>query len=430
MPLISGTPSSRRATRRARALSAALILAGACAHAQQAPVTLDAALQAATDHSAAIQAAQASVSASSEAAVKAGQLPEPALSAGVDNLPVNGPDGFTIGQNILTMRRIGIEQEWVSGEKRRLRSTLANEVVSRERAGYLGQLANVRQQTAGAWLNAIYAKEAVSLQQQLLEQMKHELAATQAAYRGARATAADVVQAKAILAQTQDQLLKATQTFQTALIALSRWTVVPVSDVAGEPPGATSYVSSLSPEDLRQVQPALVVAAREISVADADTAVATSDRNPNWTWNVSYLQGGNNMRAVSVGVRVPLPLNRKNIEDRDVAEKAELATKAHLMYEDALRQVQADIRTESATLASGRERIANLTQSLLPATDQRVELAIAAYKAGTGSLADTFAAQRARIDAQLQVLDLKREVSQTWAQLEYQVVPPTMATAE
>jgi outer membrane protein TolC len=348
----------------------------------------------------------------------------------VDDLPINGPQGFTIGQNILTMRRIGVEQEWVSREKRQLRSTLADSEVSRERAGYLGQLANVRQQTAMAWLNAVYAKQAVSLQQALLDQLNHELEATQASYRGAKATAADVVQARALQAQTQDQLLKAKQTFQTALIGLQRWTATPVVDVTGDPPAPESYVSSLPPETLRQVQPALVAAARDIEVADADTAVADSDRSPNWTWNVSYLQGGNNARFVSVGVRIPLPLNRKNIEDRDVAEKGELATKARLLYEDDLRQVQAEIQAEAAILASGRERIANLSESLLPAADQRVQLALAAYKGGAGTLADTFAARRAQIDAELQVLDLKLETAQTWAQLEYQVVPATMADAE
>jgi outer membrane protein TolC len=133
---------------------------------------------------------------------------------------------------------------------------------------------------------------------------------------------------------------------------------------------------------------------------------------------------------VSIGVRIPLPINRKNLQNRDAAEKAELATKARLLYEDTQRQVEADIQAQSATLASGRERIANLSQSLVPSADQRVQLANAAYRAGTGSLADTFAARRAQSDAQLQVLDLKRDVSQTWAQLEYQVVPPTMAAVQ
>ncbi|BDC43092.1 TolC family protein [Paraburkholderia terrae] len=431
MPLTIVTPSRRRVPLRARSLFAALILTSVAAYAQETPVTLDAALQAATDHSAAMGAAQASVRASSEAAVRAGQLPDPTLKAGVDNLPVTGPQKYTIGQDFMTMRRIGIEQEWVSGDKRRLRSELANDLVDRERAGYLGQLANTRQQTAIAWLSAVYAKKGVLLQRQLVDHMTHELDATKASYRGAKATAADVTQAQAMLAQTQDQLFKAQQTLQTALIGLSRWTATPVSDVTGEPPAPQSYVSSLPPEELREVQPALVAASRDIAVADADTAVANSNRSPNWTWEVAYQQrGGAYSNMVSVGVSIPLPINRKNRQDRDASEKAELATRARLMYEDAQRQVEADIRAQSATLASGRERITSLSNSLLPAAGQRVQLAAAAYRAGTGSLADTFAARRAQLEAELQVLDLQRDVSQTWAQLEYQVVPASMSVGQ
>ncbi|MFM0371981.1 TolC family protein [Paraburkholderia aspalathi] len=431
MPFIFRTPLTRCAPLRARSLFAALILASGAAHAQQASYTLDAALQAATDRSSAMGAAQASVRASSDAAVRAGQLPDPMLKAGIDNLPVNGSQRFTIGQDFMTMRRIGIEQEWVSGDKRRLLSARANDVVDRERAGYLLQLVNTRQQTASAWLSAIYAKQARALQQELVRHMGHELDATKASYRAAKASAADVVQAQAMLAQTRDQLLKAQQTFQTALIGLSRWTATPVLDVSGDPPAPQSYVSSLPPDELRDVQPVLVAAARDIAVADADTAVANSDRSPNWTWEVSYQQrGGQYSNMVSVGVSIPLPINRKNRQNRDADEKAELGTKARLMYEDAQRQVEADIRTQSATLASGRERIAHLTDSLLPAADRRVQLAAAAYQAGSGSLADAFAARRALLDAQLQVLDLRREVSQTWAQLEYQVVPASMSISQ
>ncbi len=431
MSLTFGIPSLRRATVHARTLFALLAFASVAAHAQQAALTLDAALQSATDRSAAIQAAQSSVRASSEAVISAGQLPDPMLKAGVDNLPVNGPQRFTIGQDFMTMRRIGIEQEWVSPEKRRLRTALANQVVDRERSGYLTQFTNVRQQTATAWLNAAYAKKTVSLQQELIMHMTHELAATQASYRGAKASAADVTQAQFMLAQTQDQLLKSQQTLQTALIALSRWTAAPVTDVAGEPPAPQSFVTSLPPEELRSVEPALIAASAEIAVADADTAVANSNRSPNWTWEVSYQQrGGAYSNMVSVGVSIPLPIHRKNYQDRDAAEKAELGTKARLMYEDTQRQVEAEVRTLSATLANGRERIASLNQALLPAAGQRVQLATAAYKAGTGSLADTFAARRGQLDAQLQVLDLQRDVSLTWAQLEYKVVPATMSAAQ
>jgi outer membrane protein TolC len=422
----TATPAPRRGWPRPCALFIALALASGAASAQQGALTLDAALQAATGRSASIEATQSSVGASSEAAVKASQLPNPMLSAGIDNLPVNGQQGFTIGQNILTMRRIGIEQEWVSSEKRQLRSTWANQMVDRERSAYLAQLANVRQQTAVAWLNAAYAKKILALQQALISHMTHELAATQASYRGARASALDITQAQLMLAQTQDQLLKAQQTWKTALTGLTRWTTSAVTDVTGEPPPPDSVVASLAPEQLRQVQPALIAAAADIGVADANTAVASSNRQSNWTWGVSYLQGGDSSRFVSVGVSIPLTFNHRNVEDRDVAQKAALGNKARLMFEDAQRQVDFDVQTLAATLVSGRARIANLSQFLLPAADRSVQLATAAYRAGTGTLAGTFAAKRAQLDAQLQVLDLQREVSLTWAQLDYQVVPPAM----
>ncbi|AJX31341.1 TolC family protein [Burkholderia oklahomensis] len=425
-------PRGRRARLRARTLVAALTFANAAAaFAQQTSFTLDAALQSATDRSAAMQAAQASVQASAELVVKAGQLPDPMLKAGIDNLPIDGPQRFTIGQESMTMRRIGIEQEWVPGDKRRLRAALANEVVGRERAGYLAQLANVRQQTAVAWLNATYAKKALALQRELVDAMNRELAATQAAYRGAKAMAADALQARALLAQARDQQLKARQAFDVALIDLSRRTAVPVSDVSGEPPAPVSFVPSLPSDELRHVQPTLIAADGDVAVADADVAVASSERRPNWTWEIAYQQrGAPYANMVSIGVTIPLPLNRRDRQNRDVAEKRALATKARLMYEDARRQVEADIRTQSATLASGRARLAELDRSLLPAADERVRLADAAYRAGAGSLADAFAARRARLDARLQVLDLERDVAQTWAQLEYQVVPSTTVAAQ
>lgn len=428
---VSAAPTCRRGGLRLRALVLALSLAhGLAAHAQTstyAAYTLEAALESAATRNTAIQAAQASVDASSQSVVGAGQLPNPKLMAGIDTLPINGDQAYTIGQNILTMRRIGVEQEWVSSHKRALQSELAGRMVEREQSGYLAQLAEVRERTAIAWLDALYAKRAVALREALVDHMTHELSATEASYRGAKATAADVTQARLMRAQAVDDLLKARQVFQTALIGLSRWTAAPVADVTGEPPVPESAVPTLPADQLRSVEPALIAASADIHVADADAAVAESRRSPNWTWNVSYLQGGGNSRFVSVGVSIPLPIHRSSVEDRDVSGKADLATKARLAYEDTQRQVEADIQTLSATLASGRERLAGLQTALLPGADARVNLAVAAYRAGTGSLADTFAARRAQLEAQLQILDLQREVALTWAQLEYQVVPPALA---
>jgi outer membrane protein TolC len=412
-------------------LAACAMLAGRAAWAQRTGMTLDEALQVAQSRSSSIQASQAAVRGDSAVVVKAAQLPNPTLKLSVEDLPINGPQAFTIGQDDFTMRGIGIEQEWVSPAKRRLRTTLAHRTVDQDRSTYLEKLAEVRQQTAMAWLNAVYAKQAVALNHALVDHLNDELAARQASYRGAQGTASDLAQARVTLGNARDALIDAQQDEKTALIDLSRWTAAgDVLDVSDEPPPFDSRVAGMSAEQLAQVQPALVAAHAAISVADAATDVARSDRNPNWTWGLTYFKrGGNFSDYVSFGVSIPLPLNRKNLEDRDVEQKSEMGTQARLNYEDTERQVTATIQTLATRLASGRERLANLRQTVLPAAAQKVQLANAAYRSGAGTLADAFEARHMQLETQLQVLNLERQVSLVWAGLEYQVLPPGLIAA-
>ena len=430
---IIGTPVSRRAWTRTCAVFVAFgLLAGRAAHAQDAGLTLDEALQIATRRSPSIQAAQASVRGSSDVVVKAGQLPNPTLNLSVQDLPINGPNAFTIGQDNFTMRGIGIQQEWVFPAKRRLQTALADRAVQRDQSTYLEKVAEVRQQTAMAWLNAIYAKKAVALSQALVDHLSQELAARQASYRGAKGTAVDVAQANLTLGNARDELINAQQDEKTALIALSRWTAAgDVLDVAGNPPELASPVSSLSVEQLAQVQPSLIAARAAISLADADTDVSRSNRNPNWTWGLTYFKsGGHFPDYVSVGVSIPLPIHRGNVEDRDVEQKSEMGTQARLTYEDTERRVVTDIESLTAKLAGGRERLANAKQTVLPAAEEKVQLANAAYRSGAGTLSDALDARHTQLEADLQVLNLERDVSLVWAQLEYQVLPPDMTSGQ
>src|ERR1700744_5241980 len=195
-----GTPGSWRAWGHSRAVFFALsISAGSAAHAQDAGMTLDQALQIATSNSSSIQASQAAVRGTSDVVVKAGQLPNPTLNLSLQDLPINGRNAFTIGQDSFTMRGVGIQQEWVSTDKRRLQTTLANRAVERDKSTYLETVANVRQQTAMAWLSAIYAKKAVDLNQALVDHLGQELSAREASYRGANVTATDFAQARVTL---------------------------------------------------------------------------------------------------------------------------------------------------------------------------------------------------------------------------------------
>ena len=203
----------------------ALLLGVNVVHAQSNELTFDAALQLALQHSSLTQAAEASVQASREVAVKADQLPDPMLKLGIDNVPVSGPDRFSTTRDFMTMRRVGIEQQWVSAEKRAARSQRAQRAVEMERGNALSTLAQVREETAQAWIRVFYKQRALALYRAIEHETVADLKAIQAAHRGAKGNAADVIQVQLALSQAQDATRKNEQELNNARLGLSRWTM-------------------------------------------------------------------------------------------------------------------------------------------------------------------------------------------------------------
>ena len=128
-----------------------------------APLGLDQALELAGQRALSARASPAGARSASEAAAAAGQLPDPMLSVGIDNLPITGPDRLRTTADSMTMKRLGISQEWVPPEKRALRKAAAQALVGREEAAQQAALADAKLQAALAYLDAYYAGETVKL---------------------------------------------------------------------------------------------------------------------------------------------------------------------------------------------------------------------------------------------------------------------------
>src|SRR5687767_13559554 len=64
-------------------------------------------------------AAQRHMLTSTEAQVgRAGELPDPKLKLGIENLPITGPDAWRYGRDSMTMGQIGLAQEFPNSAKR------------------------------------------------------------------------------------------------------------------------------------------------------------------------------------------------------------------------------------------------------------------------------------------------------------------------
>jgi outer membrane protein TolC len=391
------------------------------AHAQSSsPLSLDEALSIATTRSPSLGAASHGIQASQEAAVAASQLPDPVLRLGVDNLPVNGPDSWSLTNDFMTQRRIGIAQEYVSSDKRALVRRRMELDAQRQTAAQRSLAAGIRRDVATAWLERYYATKSQDLLKALETEIELQVRTLDSQLRAGKALASDLPMATAVLLQNQDRMQVAKKQERVAGIALERWLGPDADRALASAPDIDMLATDLASSDVAAKAPTVREHASERDMAQADLEITLAAKKPNWSWEVSYSQRGSAYsNMVSVGVNIPLVTNAANKQDREIAAKQAQVLQAHAMHEDVFRETQAGIAANYAEWQSLIARRKSLAAALLPVVRQRVDLTMASYRGGQGSLSTVLEARRAEVETQLQLLDLEREAARLWAQLQY-----------
>ena len=396
----------------------------ACAglvRAVDAPLTLPEAQRRAAERSRLVAAQDAAVSASRELAVAAARLPDPVLKLGVDNLPVNGPDQFSLTRDFMTMQRIGVMQEWTSDDKRRLRAERFGREAEKSRAERLAAIAAIHRDTALAWLERYYAEAMAAVIAEQSAEVRREIAAAESAYRGGRGSQAEVLAAHQALAALEDRASEFRRRVQTAKTALARW----MGEGADAPLGARPAIDTIALdaarlEDDLAHHPQIAIFSTQAEVAAAEARLARANRHPDWSFELAYQQRGaaySNM--VSFGVSIPLPWDRANRQDREVASKLALQEQAQAQKEEALRAHVAEVAAMIVEWRSGRERLARYEKDLLPLSKERTRAVLAAYQGGKASLAEVLAGRRSEIEVRMQALQLEMDTARLWAQLNF-----------
>ena len=98
--------------------AALFVLAGLAGPVGAESLSFDDALALAVRETPALRAESVQIDAARQAAIPAGELPDPKLALGIDNLPIEGPDRFSLGSEPMTMQRIGVMQEFPNDAKR------------------------------------------------------------------------------------------------------------------------------------------------------------------------------------------------------------------------------------------------------------------------------------------------------------------------
>ena len=407
------------------------VAAPTASFAAESPLTLAEAQRRALAQSSLLAAQDSVVAAAREMAVAAGELPDPVLRFGVDNLPVDGPDRFSIGADFMTMRRIGLMQEWTRAAKREARMTRFEREADKARSDHAAAAATIQRDVALAWIDRYYAEAIVAVIATQAAEAKLEIEAAEAAYRGGRGSQADVFLARSAVAGLEDRASEARRRVATAIASLGRWVGAAAdAPLAGTPPHGTLDLEAKTLVMQLERHPAVLALAQQQQVAAADARVAQANRDPDWTFEIAYQQRGSAFsNMMSVGVSVPLPWNRARRQDRELAAKLALVDEARALRDDALRMYTAQVRVLLAEWETGRERLNLHANALVPLSRQRTSATAAAYRGARGSLTEVLAARRSELDVHRDALGIEQDTARAWAQLNFLGIGPVAAPA-
>lgn len=394
---------------RAAALAALFLPALAVAE----PLSFDQALSLAAQRSEAARAARAAAAGAGESVHAAGQLPDPMLRAGIENLPVTGADRFSTTREGMTMKRVALSQEWLSADKRDARAHAARALVDRAAVQAAVAEGDARLQAALAYLDAWYAQEALKLAVQTEHHVDEEWVAARARLAAAAAGgSAEVLQLAAAKGMAEGDSDEARQVQAAALLRLQRW----VGFVPNALTTAAAVTVPTEPDYLAR-HPQLAALQREAEVARRDAAVAALAHQPNWTWEVAYGQRTGYSDMVSVGVSIPLPIATAQRQDRETAAKLALVARAEAEVAEATRAALADYRATASDAERLQQRIARYQTGVAVPAQQRTAASLAAYRANAAPLAALFEARHAEVEVQRKLLTLQRDLAKAQAQL-------------
>jgi len=389
------------------------------------PLTLDEALRAAESRSPQLAAQRASAESAAALVPAAGENPDPKLFVGIENVPVEGADKWSLNADFMTMRRAGVSQDFVRGEKRESRQAKAAADAKREAAVLEMQRADLRRDVATSWFDKLYAERSLALVRALIDEAGLQESTATAGVAAGKAAASEAVAARALRATLADRLADTQRQARRAAAMLTRWIGDDADRAPANPPDVLSlpHHAAAIEENLER-HPHLAMYAPMEAAAAADLKLAEAAKSPDWSAEVSYAQRGpayTNM--MSVMLRMDLPIFTSSRQQPVIASKMAQLEQVRAQADDARRRHVAEIRAGLVDWEAAKVRVDRYDREIVPLAQERARVAAADYSGARADLGAVLEARRSLLEARLSALQAQAELARAWAQLAY-LVPP------
>ncbi len=401
-----------------------LVFAGALALAAPAlaqVLTLEEALKIGEAQSPRLAAQRSAVVATSEQVGRARELPDPKLRLGIENLPVSGADRFRSNSDSMTMRAVGVMQEFPNSAKREARNLRAERQRDVESSGLGAQRATLARDVAAAWLDVFYAERSRGALERLLRQYQLQVDTLAAGVARGRQGTAEAFMARSALEQANDRIIEQDRIIARGRIALATLIAEDAKRPLAAAPDTTVFAHPrehlLSRLD---EHPDLRLQEQREALARAEVDLARSTAKPDWALEVGYghrAPAFDNMLTVMISMDLPWQTGRR--QDRDIAARLAELNQARAMRENARRVHEAEVRGWFADFDTAERRIERFERTLLLLARDRSAAALAAYQGGRGDLGGVLEAERAVTETELGLNQVLAERGKAWANLNY-----------
>jgi cobalt-zinc-cadmium efflux system outer membrane protein len=367
-----------------------------------------------------INARQAMIDAEQQQAIAAAQLPDPKLSGGLKELPIDTAEAFSVRRDNFTEFTVGISQEFTRAEKRRLRGARQWQNADSDRAALDNQQRVVRRDSSLAWLDVYEAEQAYQLTQRLIDEAALQVRALEKDYTAGKASQANWLAAKIEAELVSDKAHDWLHHAQRARDGLARWigdaAERPLAKLPALPASATALPALIERSDRHPVIGSLD---RQFEVTQTDIALARQAYKPDVSVELYFAYRPDFADFVGLQFTLPLPYFTENRQDRDLAAARKQSRVIEERKRDALRELHAQVSQDYVDWQHFTQRVSEFDTRIIPDAQHRVDAARSAYAAGNGGFEAVLLARRSQLDVQLQHLALATESVRAQVRLDY-----------
>ena len=356
-------------------------------------------------------------------AVARGQLPDPMLRIGVENLPT---DSYALDKEPMTKVSVGLSQQFPRGNTRTLRSEQSLAQAGGEEARAAEQRLRTLRGVRRAWFEVWYQNQALETVRASKGLFRRLVEITEAQYAAGRDNQQVVLEARVELARLADRESAVQAELERARAGLVRWIgnegMRPVPLTAAQVP----TVADLSRLEAQLADhPVIGADVAEILVSEKEMQLAHQDYRPAFALDLSYgkrfgVQNGEpRSDMVTAMIQMELPLFTGKRQDQRVAASRQRADAVRYARDDRLRELRAELQAAYASWQRLEQRLEGYRREVLPPSALNAIAADRAYRHRTVEFGTLVRARLSELQARLEALRIESDRARAQADLDY-----------